>query len=103
VLGCIRTSNCIQNGPTFCYCGNATLGNCQAGQGIGACKTEIQAGLKSTNDAANLLNLTNVRFPAGGALSLGLCDHDNCGDPNSGGNNECVPYCKGGGDAGPAL
>src|SRR5262249_52671551 len=34
-----------------------------------------------------------VRFPSGGALSLGQCDHDNCGDPAFGGGRECVPYC----------
>jgi len=94
VLTCIRTSNCVANGVTFCYCGNATLADCQGGLGTGACKAEIQAGLKSTNDNANLLSLTNVRFPAGGALSVGQCDHDNCGDPNLGGNSECVPFCK---------
>jgi hypothetical protein len=81
-------------GTTFCYCGNATLANCSSGLGAGACKAQIQAGLKSTDDAMNLLNLTKVQFPGGGAMSLGQCDHDNCGSPDFGGNNECVPYCK---------
>jgi hypothetical protein len=97
VLDCIRVTNCIANGTTYCYCGSATLGNCQGGSGVGACKTQIQAGFKSTNDSMILLNLTKVQFPGGGAMSLGQCDHDSCGDPNlpQGGNNECVPYCKG--------
>jgi cysteine-rich repeat protein len=96
VLGCIRVTDCIANGPTFCYCGNTNVATCQSGGGTGDCKVQIQAGLKSTNDGANLLNLTKVQFPAGGAMSLGLCDHDNCGYPDFGGNNECLPYCKGG-------
>jgi hypothetical protein len=50
--------------------------------------------LKSTNDASNLLNLTKVNLPGGGALSLGQCDHDNCGDPALGGDGTCVPYCR---------
>ncbi len=94
VLDCIRSTNCIATGTTFCYCGNANLSSCQAGSGTGACKAQIRAGFKSTDDAFILLNLTKVHYPAGGAMSLGQCDHDNCGDPIMDGMEECVPYCK---------
>jgi hypothetical protein len=94
VLTCIRTSNCVAAGVTSCYCGTASLSACVAGNGNGACRSVIEAGQKSTNASSILLNLTNVTLPAGGALSLGQCDHDNCGTPANGGNNECIPYCK---------
>jgi hypothetical protein len=94
VLTCIRTTNCIANGVTFCYCGTTTLSACSAGSGNGACKSVVEAGSGQTTPTNVLLNLTNPRFPSGGAMSLGQCDHDNCGDPAFGGANECIPYCK---------
>jgi hypothetical protein len=94
VLTCIRVSNCVAGGVTSCYCGTASLADCLGGLGNGACKTQIEAGLKSTAPNAILLGLTNVALPGGGALSLGQCDHDSCGTPANGGNNECLPFCK---------
>jgi hypothetical protein len=94
VLGCIRVSNCVAIGVTSCYCGTANVADCLGGLGNGACRAQIEAGLKMTAPNAILLSLTNVRLPAGGALSIGQCDHDNCGSPDNGGSNECVPYCN---------
>lgn len=39
-------------------------------------------------------SIGDVTIPGGAALNLGQCDHDFCGDPSVGGNNECIPYCK---------
>jgi hypothetical protein len=94
VLSCIRTTNCTAGGITSCYCGTAALAACQGGSANGACKSQIELGLKTTSPGTILLNLTNVALPGGGALSLGQCDHDNCGTPANGGNNECIPFCK---------
>jgi hypothetical protein len=71
------------------------LASCSSGGANGACKAQIEAGLKTTDPSVILMRLTNhVELPAGGALSLGQCDHDSCGTPANGGNNECIPYCN---------
>jgi hypothetical protein len=90
----MRVTNCIVAGPTNCYCGAASLGDCQAGNGTGACRSQIEAGLKTTMASVILTSLINVALPAGGALALGQCDQGNCGTPAYGGNNECIPYCQ---------
>jgi hypothetical protein len=96
VLDCVRISECAKGpGVPDCYCGTAGwLTACKAGFGNGVCKSQIEAGLFTTDPQTILLNLTNVRYPTGGALSLTDCDHYNCGDPTNGpGMNECEPYC----------
>jgi len=96
-LDCIRATNCIAAGQTPCYCGmGVSLAACQAGGGTGACKSQIEAAFKTTVPSVILMSFGKVDLPGGGAMSLSLCDHDNCGSPNvgAGGNNECVPYCK---------
>ncbi len=94
-LDCIRATNCIAGGQTSCYCGaGVSLATCQGGGGTGACKTQLEAGFKTTVPSIILMSFSKVDLPAGGAMSLGQCDHDNCGSPLLDGNNECVPYCK---------
>jgi cysteine-rich repeat protein len=92
-LDCARRTNCGANGVSTCYCGTQSIANCRGGMGDGVCKSEVEAGLKSTDPAFIVDSLTKTLLPGGGAMKIVLCDHDFCGFLN-GANNECMPYCK---------
>jgi hypothetical protein len=96
VLTCARQTNCAAGGPTSCYCGQADLFSCLSGLGNGACRTAIEAGLKTTDPGFILKNVTKQSLPAGGALARVQCDHFACGTPATApyNNKECVPFCK---------
>jgi hypothetical protein len=98
VLQCIRQTNCIAHGSVPCYCGDAVdIVSCKASlaSAMGECRDVIAAAYPAGTDATTIVNgLGDVSTPAGGAMSLGECDHDFCGSPGIGGNAECVPYCK---------
>ena len=90
VQKCVRQTNCIALGITNCFCGNTDMNTCTGSLSgpAGACKSEIIAGFPSGTTAAAILSgLTDVSAPAGGAMSLESCDHDNCA-------TQCIPYCK---------
>jgi hypothetical protein len=98
VLDCARSTNCIALGNVNCYCGpGVDIVSCKsdAANAQGACKATITAAFPAGANATTIVNgLGDVSQPGGGAMALAECDHDFCGSPGLGGNQECVPYCK---------
>jgi hypothetical protein len=97
VLACVRRSSCIKNSSVDCYCGiGVDIVSCREDteNAQGDCKDLLSAALPAGASAATIVNeLNDPKLPSGAAMILASCDHDFCGSPLNGGNNECSPYC----------
>jgi len=83
VLDCVRDSGCAANGnPALknCYCGTATVQQCNAGQGNGACKAELERALEATDFATVSQRVGNTLYGGGVAMKRVDCDQSFC-DP----------------------
>jgi hypothetical protein len=93
ILACYRTTDCIANGITACYCGTANIDSCtQAGGGPvnGACTAAIAAGFPAGTSPASIVGALGNPATAGGfATGIGLCEVNVC-------SSVCIPYCSGG-------
>src|SRR5262249_12247206 len=87
LMDCVRRSNCAANGVLGCYCGSVDVATCQSGGGNGVCKSQIEAGQKTTNPTLIINNYEDVSTPAGAVMSLIDCDRSFC-------KNECMPFCR---------
>jgi len=81
VLDCVRDSGCAANGqPALktCYCGTATVPQCNAGQGNGACKAELERALEATDFATVSQNVGKLLYGGGVAMKRIDCDNSFC-------------------------
>jgi hypothetical protein len=92
ILACYRTTNCIANGITACYCGDATVDNCTSATGgpvNGVCTAAITAGFPAGASPATIVGAFGNSSTAGGfATGIGLCEFNTCAPA-------CIPYCTG--------
>ena len=87
VLDCVRDSGCaVDNSrppfsPIKCYCGTASVVDCQNGLGNGVCKAEIERGLETTVFGQILQRLKSPQFGGGLAIARVDCDAQICKAP----------------------
>ena len=97
ILACARQASCIKNSAVDCYCGiGVDVVTCKedAANAQGDCKELLTAAFPQGATGATIVNeINNPKIPSGAAMILASCDHDFCGSPLNGGNNECYPYC----------
>jgi len=87
VLDCVRDSGCAANGnPALknCYCGAATVQQCNAGQGIGACKAQLERALEATDFATVSQRVGNTLYGGGVAMKRIDCDQSFCAEDYQG-------------------
>jgi hypothetical protein len=89
VLDCVRKSNCAQGGVSLfnCYCGAADPTTCLTAP-KGACVTQLQAGLETTDFNTIQQRIGDVTFGGGKAMDRVNCDQQVCdntpdGNPSS--------------------
>lgn len=79
-LDCVRDSGCASGGkaPIACYCGTADGAACQAGNGNGVCKTQIERSLETTSFSQIAARIGDVTFGGGVAMARIDCDQTFC-------------------------
>jgi hypothetical protein len=77
-LDCMRDTNCAVGQLIDCYCGTATSAQCDAGQGNGACRTQIERGLETTSPVEITNRFTRDDLGAGFAILRVGCDQAFC-------------------------
>ncbi len=83
VLDCVRDSGCAAGGRpalTSCYCGTASVSQCNAGLGNGLCKAEIERALEATDFSTVASRAGLTQYGGGVAMSRVDCDQGFC-DP----------------------
>jgi hypothetical protein len=71
-------TNCAVNNPSDCYCGTASGVACLDPSGPnGACKSQVERGLETTQPSTIAANFTNFNFASGRAFLLVQCLSDN--------------------------
>ena len=83
VLDCVRDSGCAANGnPALksCYCGTASVSQCNSGLGNGPCKAELERALEATDFATVSQRVGNSLYGGGVAMKRIDCDQSFC-DP----------------------
>lgn len=78
LLACARRTSCWLKRPVDCLCGDAEDVACAKGEANGDCRREIQAATKTNDPLMNGTRFFNLDFPAGRALNMVSCDHENC-------------------------
>lgn len=78
VLDCVRDTHCATGLIIDCYCGTASGAACDAGNGNGACRTQIERGVETTNPSDVQARLTNLTLGGGLAMARVQCDQNNC-------------------------
>jgi len=80
VLDCVRDSGCAASGNAIikCYCGTASVSDCQNGLANGACKTEIERGLETTTFNLISQRLKSLSYGGGVALARIDCEQQVC-------------------------
>lgn len=78
-------------GPVQCYCGSATLEDCEAtGPAADAsCGAEWKAATRGTTNAEILARFSELAYPSGWAFSMLECDRTYCGADSKWGT--CTP------------
>jgi hypothetical protein len=79
VLDCVRDTHCATGLIVDCYCGTASSAACDAGNGNGACRTQIERGVETVNPSDVQARLTNLTLGGGLAMARVACDQNNCG------------------------
>ena len=83
VLDCVRDTKCsgATDSPVAkCYCGTANQTACQAGNGNGPCKSQLDRGLETTTFATIVQRIGNKTYGGGMAMSRFDCDQAFCPD-----------------------
>jgi hypothetical protein len=96
VLDCVRDSGCAAGGVSLfnCYCGAADPTACLTAP-LGACKTQLQRGLETTDFNTIVHRIGDVTFGGGKAMDRVNCEQQVCdntadGNPSSATNpSEC--------------
>ncbi|HEY6561791.1 MAG TPA: hypothetical protein VI072_31190 [Polyangiaceae bacterium] len=83
-LACARRTNCATEQVVDCYCGPNNPA-CLTGGANGACKTEIETAIGSTDPNEITINLIDTTRPGGAAMFQVLCNREACFDA-------CFPY-----------
>jgi hypothetical protein len=83
VLDCVRDSGCAAGGNNIlnCYCGTATVQQCQTGQAKGICKTELERGLETTVFNDILAHFKDGTYGGGVAMARIDCEQNVCKAP----------------------
>ena len=81
IVDCAKNTGCSASAFETCYCGDASIVDCQQGVGVnGVCKAEIEAGAETTDAATIAARFVNPEFAVGAAAGWLRCDLANCAD-----------------------
>jgi len=71
---CILKQSCVKNGASVnCYCGTAKGPDCISANANGPCKSELEAGLETTDPKRIAIEFTKDDTGGGAAMNLVLC------------------------------